>query len=172
MKVVIDTNVFVSSFFGGVPRQIIDLWKQGNITLCLSQPIVDEYLEVLNRLGLKDQDQINSLTALFAESYNAVYTAKDKSFAMAFLLQRQKGSFMDYNKKKSIWQMVYTKKKPTRKKSGGFLHTIKKTKSFKKASGPQWTSLKPVTPTSVKEYTFDDLKPYWRVGKREEYLNM
>jgi len=75
MKVVIDTNVFVSSFFGGVPRQIIDLWKQGDITLCLSQPIIDEYLEVLNRLGLKDQDQINSLTGLFAESYNAVYTA-------------------------------------------------------------------------------------------------
>ena len=27
IKVVIDTNVFVSSFFGGNPRKVIDLWK-------------------------------------------------------------------------------------------------------------------------------------------------
>ena len=75
MKVVIDTNVFVSSFFGGIPKQIIDLWKQGDITLCLSQDIIEEYLLVLNRLGLKDKEEINSLTRLFAESYNAVFTS-------------------------------------------------------------------------------------------------
>ena len=75
MKVVLDTNVFVSSFFGGVPRQIIDLWKEGRITLCLSQPIVEEYLLVLNRLGLDDQSEIDALTGLFAESYHAVFTA-------------------------------------------------------------------------------------------------
>jgi len=75
LKVVIDTNVFVSSFFGGIPKQIIDLWKQGDITLCLSQDIIEEYLLVLNRLGLKDKEEINSLTRLFAESYNAVFTS-------------------------------------------------------------------------------------------------
>ena len=75
MKVVIDTNVFVSSFFGGVPKQIIDLWKQGDITLCFSQDIIEEYLLVLNSLGLKDKEEINSLTRLFAESYNAVFTS-------------------------------------------------------------------------------------------------
>ncbi|MEW6201083.1 MAG: putative toxin-antitoxin system toxin component, PIN family, partial [bacterium] len=42
MKVVIDTNVFVSSFFGGNPRRIIDLWSKGKITLCLSKDILDE----------------------------------------------------------------------------------------------------------------------------------
>jgi len=39
MRVVIDTNVFVSSFFGGTPRKIIDLWKNRDITLCLSRDI-------------------------------------------------------------------------------------------------------------------------------------
>ena len=37
LKVVIDTNVFISSFFDGVPREIIEYWKSGKLTLCLSQ---------------------------------------------------------------------------------------------------------------------------------------
>ncbi len=74
-KVVIDTNVFISSFFGGIPRQIINQWKEGHIILCLSQEIVEEYLEVLNRLGLKDKNEILKLTKLFAEGYNSIFTA-------------------------------------------------------------------------------------------------
>ena len=76
LKVVIDTNVLVSSFFGGLPRKIIDLWKEGAIVLCLSQSIFEEYLATLNRLGLKDQDEIKRLTRLFAEGYNAVFTSQ------------------------------------------------------------------------------------------------
>jgi putative PIN family toxin of toxin-antitoxin system len=53
MKVVIDTNVFVSSFFGGNPRKIVDMWKQGKLTLCLSKEIVSEYTTVLDRIGLE-----------------------------------------------------------------------------------------------------------------------
>lgn len=75
-KVVIDTNVFVSSFFGGIPRKIISLWKNDEIVLCLSQGIIEECLEVLNRLGLKEKSEIENLTKLFAEGYNAVFTAK------------------------------------------------------------------------------------------------
>ena len=76
LKVVIDTNVFISSFFGGIPREIIDYWKKGEITLCLSQEIIEEYIEVLNRLGLKDKNEIQNLTKLFAEGYHAIFTAK------------------------------------------------------------------------------------------------
>lgn len=76
LKVVIDTNVFISSFFGGVPREIINLWKKGEIVLCLSQEIIEEYLEVLNRLGLKDKKEIANLTRLFAEGYNSIFTTK------------------------------------------------------------------------------------------------
>ena len=75
-RVVIDTNVFVSSFFGGNPRKIIDLWKNGSIVLCLSQEIIEEYLAVLNRLGLDNTKEISNLTRLFAEGYNSIFTAK------------------------------------------------------------------------------------------------
>lgn len=79
LKVVIDTNVFISSFFGGIPREIINYWKDGKITLCLSQKIIEEYIEVLNKLGLKDKNEIQNLTKLFAESYNSIFTAQTPS---------------------------------------------------------------------------------------------
>ena len=79
LKVVIDTNVFISSFFGGIPREIINLWKKGKIKLCLTQEIVEEYLEVLNRLGLKNEKEINKLTHLFAEGFNSIFTTKTSS---------------------------------------------------------------------------------------------
>ena len=75
-RIVVDTNVFISSFFGGNPRRIIDLWKSGDITLCLSKPIVDEYIEVLRRLGLQDEKEIEELLGLFAHGFHVVFTAK------------------------------------------------------------------------------------------------
>jgi len=76
LKVVIDTNVFISSFFGGIPRAVIDCWKKGEITLCLSQKIIEEYLEVLNRLGLENENEMQNLAKLFAEGYHSIFTAK------------------------------------------------------------------------------------------------
>jgi putative PIN family toxin of toxin-antitoxin system len=76
MKVVIDTNLFVSSFFGGNPRKIIDYWKKGKIILCLSKDILDEYIDVLQRVGLKDEDEIEELLSLFAKGMNILFTAK------------------------------------------------------------------------------------------------
>jgi len=76
IRVVIDTNVFVSSFFGGLPRKIINLWKNDHIILCLSQDIIEEYLAVLNRLGLDNEQELLNLTRLFAEGYNSVFTTK------------------------------------------------------------------------------------------------
>jgi len=76
MKAVIDTNVFVSSFFGGNPRKIIDLWKAGELTLCLSAPIVEEYTAVLRRLGLKDEDELGELLDLFARGTFILFAAK------------------------------------------------------------------------------------------------
>ena len=58
MRIVLDTNVFISSFFGGNPRTIIDLWKDGRLTLCLSQDIFDEYIEVLRRPGLDNTPEL------------------------------------------------------------------------------------------------------------------
>ena len=76
MKVVIDTNIFVSSFFGGNPRKIIDLWKTEKITLCLSSAILDEYIDVLSRIGLKDEDELDELLSLFSRGFNILFTTK------------------------------------------------------------------------------------------------
>ena len=74
MRVVIDTNVFVSSFFGGNPRKIIDLWKDDRVTLCLSKGIVDEYIEVLQRLGT-DEEELAIILDLFASGTGCLFTA-------------------------------------------------------------------------------------------------
>jgi len=76
IKVVLDTNVFVSSFFGGNPRKVVNLWKTGEVTLCLSRPIIDEYIEVLRRLGLQDERELGELLGLFARGFHVVFTAK------------------------------------------------------------------------------------------------
>lgn len=76
MKVVIDTNIFVSSFFGGNPRKIIDLWKNEKITLCLSNAILDEYVDVLYRIGMKDESEIKELLSLFSKGFNLLFTTK------------------------------------------------------------------------------------------------
>lgn len=81
MRVVIDTNVLVSSFFGGKPRRVVDLWKEGKITLCLSKPIMDEYVAVLERIGL-DRDDLQALFEFFSRGSNIVFTAKTHSLRL------------------------------------------------------------------------------------------
>lgn len=76
MRVVIDTNVFISSFFGGNPGKIIDLWRREKITLCVSRDILEEYIEVLRRIGLEDEDELEELLALFAKGFNILFTTK------------------------------------------------------------------------------------------------
>jgi putative PIN family toxin of toxin-antitoxin system len=78
MRVVVDTNVLISSFFGGNPKKVIDLWKAGDITLCLSKPIIDEYLDVLQRLKA-DPALISELLSLFAGGYHLLFTGTTPS---------------------------------------------------------------------------------------------
>ena len=47
LKVVMDTNVFVSGvFFSGPPYQILRAWQSGEFELVVSQEILDEYRRV------------------------------------------------------------------------------------------------------------------------------
>lgn len=47
MRIVLDTNVFVSAvFFGGVPGSILEAWRDGRVELVLSADILDEYQRV------------------------------------------------------------------------------------------------------------------------------
>jgi len=47
LKIVMDTNVFVSGvFFSGPPYQILKAWQSGEFELVVSQDILDEYRRV------------------------------------------------------------------------------------------------------------------------------
>lgn len=77
MKVVIDTNVFISSLLTpkGNPRRIIDLWRFEKITLCISKDILAEYFAVLFRLSMSEEPETVELLQLFEKRYNQVFTA-------------------------------------------------------------------------------------------------
>jgi putative PIN family toxin of toxin-antitoxin system len=47
MKVVVDTNVFISGvFWSGAPARILDAWRHGEIDVYLSATIFEEYQRV------------------------------------------------------------------------------------------------------------------------------
>ena len=75
MRVVVDTNVFISSLLNteGNPRKVIDLWRFEKITLCLSKEILAEYFAVLGRFGLSEEPEGEELVQLFQKRYNQVF---------------------------------------------------------------------------------------------------
>jgi len=55
VKIIVDTNVFISGvFFSGPPYQILKAWCDGKIQLVISQEILEEY----HRVGEKHIDQL------------------------------------------------------------------------------------------------------------------
>ncbi len=59
LKVVIDTNVFVSGLtFKGKPREVLDLIWRGDIEACISSFILKELEETLKKDFSWDRDQI------------------------------------------------------------------------------------------------------------------
>jgi putative PIN family toxin of toxin-antitoxin system len=73
MKVVIDTNVFVSSVFGGRPREVIEQWFRQRITLCLSEPIFREYQRVFREINAVSAEEERDLIAAFTSGENVLY---------------------------------------------------------------------------------------------------
>ena len=72
MKVVLDTNVFVSGvFFGGPPFQILLAWRHGKIQLVVSPEILDEYRRVGEILA-EEHPAINLEPMLDYVIHNAV----------------------------------------------------------------------------------------------------
>jgi putative PIN family toxin of toxin-antitoxin system len=74
MKIVIDTNVMVSSFWGGNPKRIIDMWSEGRVTLCLSQAIFEEYVRVISKLGLDGENELFNVLKLLREGRNIEFS--------------------------------------------------------------------------------------------------
>jgi putative PIN family toxin of toxin-antitoxin system len=59
VRVVLDTNVFVGFYLSRSPRsvnaQVIRLWRDlRQLQLIVSDPVIEEYLEVLQRLGVEE----------------------------------------------------------------------------------------------------------------------
>lgn len=73
MTVVIDTNVFVSSVFGGPPREVVRLWFQRRITICLSEEIFREYQRVLREIGAVSDAEERDLISAFTSGQNVLY---------------------------------------------------------------------------------------------------
>ena len=61
MRVVLDTSVFVASFLGGDERRVIELWRKNVVLPCFSTSILEEYFEVLARLGLESDRELAEL---------------------------------------------------------------------------------------------------------------
>ena len=52
MRIVLDTNVFISGvFFSGPPYQILKAWRDGKVQLAISHQILDEYQRVGKNLA-------------------------------------------------------------------------------------------------------------------------
>lgn len=73
MRIVIDTNVFVSSFFGGVPRQVVDHWFSGDLILCVSRPILKEYFDLLSRFQFDREVFLGRLITAFERGPNVLF---------------------------------------------------------------------------------------------------
>ena len=61
IRTVIDTNVIISAIlFGGIPGELISLWKSGHIQPLTSKDIIDEYIKVLTYQKFKlSEKEIN-----------------------------------------------------------------------------------------------------------------
>ena len=78
MKIILDTNVFISGvFFGGPPYQILDAWRNGKIDIVLSEEIFDEYQRVSKELSSQFKEvDITSLLDLI--TVNAIWVEAPK----------------------------------------------------------------------------------------------
>jgi len=74
MKIVLDTNVFISGiFFSGPPSKILQAWRDLKIQIILSEEIIEEYQRVAEELSSKfsavDIDRIIELLTIYGEVF-------------------------------------------------------------------------------------------------------
>ncbi len=84
MRIVLDTNVFVSGvFFGGVPGRILEAWRDGRVQLVFSAAILVEYQRVGQALSTQyrgvDLEPFLALLTIEAEVVEALALASPVS---------------------------------------------------------------------------------------------
>jgi putative PIN family toxin of toxin-antitoxin system len=83
VKVILDTNVFVSGvFFSGLPYQILRAWQDAKIELVISPDILDEYRRV-GKILAEDHPGVDLLPMLeFVIQTAMIYSAPPLSDAV------------------------------------------------------------------------------------------
>ncbi|MEK6751626.1 MAG: putative toxin-antitoxin system toxin component, PIN family [Chloroflexota bacterium] len=81
MRVVLDTNIFISSILGGRLKIIVDEWKAGKFKLIVSEAIAREYLDVINRPKFKIP-QIEIVTATEYLLQNAEFVTPEEKIVV------------------------------------------------------------------------------------------
>ncbi len=81
MRVVLDTNIFISSTLGGRLKIIVDEWKAGKFKLIVSEAIAREYLDVINRPKFKIP-QIEIVTATEYLLQNAEFVTPEEKIVV------------------------------------------------------------------------------------------
>ncbi len=73
MKIVLDTNVFVSGvFFTGPPYKILNAWRSGKLKIVISTEILEEYIRVGEELSSK-YSGVNLRPAIELLALNATF---------------------------------------------------------------------------------------------------
>ncbi|GAG90870.1 unnamed protein product, partial [marine sediment metagenome] len=76
---VIDTSIFIASFWEGRSRTAVELWKKGKITLCVSEAILKEYLKIIPRFNRLNKEA-GELLSLFKARKNIKMVTPSKGF--------------------------------------------------------------------------------------------
>lgn len=79
MRVVIDTSIFIASLWEGRSRTVVELWKKGKITLCVSEAILKEYLDIIPRFNMLKKEA-EELLSLFKARKNIKMVTPSKRF--------------------------------------------------------------------------------------------
>lgn len=77
LKVVLDTNVFISAIIkGGNPAKILKAWKSGKFKFFISQEILREILGTMKKLGLDEKKIIAWKNLLLKSSIKIIPSKK------------------------------------------------------------------------------------------------
>jgi predicted nucleic acid-binding protein len=92
MRIVLDTNVFVSGvFFSGPPYQILKAWRDDQLQLAISKEILEEYQRVGEALAAKSRIIVSGDKHLLKVSgFRAIQVLKPRDFADAYLKETRK----------------------------------------------------------------------------------
>ena len=91
-KVVLDTNIIISSLWKGKAMEVVDLWRDRKVNLIVSEEIINEYLNVLARF-ISD-DELKEWAEIFADS-QGIITVKPTKYHQVIKEDPDDDKFLD-----------------------------------------------------------------------------